>query len=117
MRLDDTDVIDFLGFEKSSNDIVVTILDDHDWTNEQRHLQLLQAKVNRCFDFIESGELYDALRRSTGTEPVRAAAKKISIIAKHYPSPDGLGLLKEASRVATELGLSLEHSVREEDRT
>jgi hypothetical protein len=34
----------------------LTLVDDCDWSDEARHLALLQTKINRYFDFIESGE-------------------------------------------------------------
>ena len=66
MRLNDPDTVDYLGLEKETGCVVVTLVDDCGWEDEMQHLGLLQAKVNRYFDFIESGEVYQQLAETTG---------------------------------------------------
>ena len=89
MRLSDPETVDYLGIEKETGWVVLTLVDDCDWSDETRHLALLQTKLNRYFDFIDSGEVYEQLVRITGRAVAHATPVKISILAKHEPAGEG----------------------------
>ena len=54
MRLSNSNAVDFLGLEKATGHIVLTLVDDCDWNDELQHLVLLQAKLNRYLDFSKA---------------------------------------------------------------
>lgn len=111
MRLTDASTVDYLGLEKDTGYVVVTLVDDCDWEDDIRHLSLLQAKVNRYFDFIESGEVYEQLRETTGQEVVTTTPVKISLLAKYEPSGEGLRFLDHVARVAGDVGVRFSFKV------
>lgn len=111
MRLTDTNTVDYLGLEKDSGHVVLTLIDDLDWMDDIQHLSLLQSKVNRYFDFIESGEVYEQLRETTGLEVTKATPIKISILAKHEPSSEGRRFMEHLAHVAEDAGMRFSFKV------
>jgi hypothetical protein len=60
MAIEKTDVVDAVGIEKATGNIVLTITDSLDWESaETEHIQMLQDKLNAYLRFIESGELLE----------------------------------------------------------
>lgn len=111
MRLSDAETVDYLGLEKESGWVVVTLVDDCDWTDEVQHLALLQTKINRYFDFIESGEVYAQLARTTGREVSRGTPVKISVLAKYEPLDAGSRFFEHVAQVAQGAGVGFSFKV------
>ena len=80
MAIDNATVIDAIGEEKMTGDLVLTISDHLDWNNERDHLQALQDKINAYFDFIQSGQIYEERPEA------RERAIRIDVIAQ-FPAP------------------------------
>ena len=57
MSVTDRNVIDFIGKSKESGQVILTISDHLDWTDNE-HLIILQDKINDYIKFIESNEIY-----------------------------------------------------------
>ncbi len=78
MSVDEANVIDFTAIDHDNGETLLVISDHLPWRiddpdplyNEGDHLQMLQAKVYRYVDFIESGELLKKVAKSVGTKPV-----------------------------------------------
>lgn len=66
MAIDNNNIIDFIGVDKESNKVILTISDHLGWELKMDHLLKLQAKVNRYLDFIENGEIYNIYPNSVG---------------------------------------------------
>lgn len=111
MRLTDANTVDYLGVEKDTGYAVLTLVDDCDWVDEIQHLSLLQAKVNRYFDFIDSGEVYEQLRETTGREVAPATPVRINILAKYEPSDEGNRFLEHVAGVAEDAGVHFSFKV------
>jgi hypothetical protein len=59
MTVDQTGVVDFLGVDKTSGEVNLTISDHFVWDeNEGEHLLLLQEKINFYLAFILDGQLH-----------------------------------------------------------
>jgi len=67
MSLNDPQVVDFLGTRRDQRAVVLTVVDDWDWTDEMRHLRALQRKLDAYFAFIASA----SSSRRTRTPPER----------------------------------------------
>lgn len=52
MSIRKPDVVDWLGIEKGTGDIQLTIVDDEDWADEDEHLALLETKLDRYLALI-----------------------------------------------------------------
>lgn len=65
MSIEDADVVDFISVG-ASGAAELTISDHLDWEDTERHIELLQYKIYRYLDFIESGELYQSNPAAAG---------------------------------------------------
>ena len=88
MAIEKADVVDAVGIERATGDVVLTIADSLDWdSSETEHLQMLQEKLNAYLRFIESGELHESYPDAAGRRPV------ISLVGRCEPSAAALRFL------------------------
>ena len=59
MSILDLKKIDFISYDSRNDEVVLTISDHLDWDDTEKHLELLQEKVNSYLDFLESGGIND----------------------------------------------------------
>jgi hypothetical protein len=59
MTIEQKDIIDVVSISKNREVVRMSIIDTLGWENEEEHLRLLQTKIYRYLDVIESGELYE----------------------------------------------------------
>ena len=111
MSVAQLDVIDWLGLEKHTGRVALTVVDDLDWSSEMEHLQLLQEKVNRYVASIESGEAERRLQETTGRSARPGAGFKISILARYPPTEEAERFLRHATHILESAGIQLEHAV------
>jgi len=57
VTIEQTNIIDFVGLDRRSQDVVFTISDHLDWTEVQSHLEALSSKLNTYLAFILDGEM------------------------------------------------------------
>lgn len=102
--LDNPNVVDAIGTEKTTGDIILTITDSWDWSDEQKHLLALQDKLNSYFDFVESGQVFEEYPNAKGRMIV------IDVVTR-FPMPEtGLGLLEKANEACTDLGVTVRNT-------
>jgi CRP-like cAMP-binding protein len=97
------DVVDAIGVDKATGQVVLTIKDPLEWTGE--HILFLQEKLNSYLRFIESGELRKAYADSAGRQVL------ISILMKYEPDPLGRDFLQRAAAAVKESGFALNWQV------
>ncbi len=102
MSIEQTDKIDFLSIERKTSCVKLTISDHLDWNQENRHLFLLQEKINRYLSFIESGELVEVYPDAKGKNIV------IYIAVKYYPSKNCLLFIEKIKPIIENAGFNLE---------
>lgn len=105
MSLENTKVVDAAGLENASNTVVLSILDSWDWEDEQRHLLALQEKLNTYFEFIESGQVYDAYPDAKGR------VLRIDVIGRYPITGRARDFFDKAAAVASELNVEVLHKV------
>ncbi len=93
MSIEDSSVVDGMGTEVATGTTVLTISDHLDWTDEKRHLQAIQEKLNAYLDFVDSGQLFE--RRPEARE----TSIRIDIIAQHA-APETVGWFFERAEQA-----------------
>ena len=54
MNIENTDTIDGLAFKQETSSLILLLADGMDWIDMNRHLQLLQDKLNTYIWYIES---------------------------------------------------------------
>jgi hypothetical protein len=102
MSLDDLEVIDAIGIDRNTGFIVLTIADSWDWSDVDRHLLALQAKLNKYFEFIEGGQVYEVY------PDVYERSVVIDVVGRFSLSEAGRELLEKASRVCSELNAQVQ---------
>ena len=100
MSIEDADVVDFICVG-ASGDVELTIADHLDWEDTERHIELLQNKIYRYLDFIESGELCQSNPAAAGKQVV------IRVRAKLSRAPRAIEFFDFISRVVEERGVTL----------
>ena len=60
MSIEQSDMVDIIGTDRVTGDVVLTISDHLDWSDSTAHQMLLQSKLNRYLAFVESGEILES---------------------------------------------------------
>jgi hypothetical protein len=117
MALHKTGVIDRLGVEAETGHVVLTVVDEMDWSDDQRHLLALQQKLNTYLSFVERGEVFRRLARSGGRVLPRTTPVKVGIVAVHPFPAYAMAFLEYARHIfessGMELSCEVERDVRE----
>lgn len=82
MAVEEPGVIDAIGVDKATGNVVLTLLDALDWTDPTGHLVTLQAKLNRYLAFIESGEIQSSYPDAAGRSAVIAIVFRVELPAE-----------------------------------
>jgi len=97
--------IDAVGVDRQTGKVVLTVVDDLGWGDDDHHLVLLQSKLNVYLRSIESGELEDAYPDAKG-RPVQ-----ILILAREQPPAQARHTLEHVRCALERSGYELEHRV------
>jgi hypothetical protein len=103
MSLDNCSVVDAVGIDADTRNLILTIVDSWDWADERAHLAAPQEKINGYFSFIESGQIYDVYPDAMGRNLV------LDIVARYSIPELGLEFLNKAAVAATAIGLAITH--------
>ena len=101
MTVENIYVIDALGIGKEDGEVVLTISDHLPWDSTSEHFEVLEKKIGRYLDFIQSGQLLD----SVPDADIRKI--RISVFCKYKPSDYADEFLGAAKRQLEELGVKL----------
>ncbi len=102
MSIADTNVVDAIGLDSQTGNVILTISDHLHWQESvQTHLQLLQDKLNTYLRFVESGEILESYPDAKGKPVV------INIVGKYPLESAGERFLSAAKSVVADAGFSL----------
>jgi hypothetical protein len=79
MSVAQRNIVDAIGTEAASGDVVMTIADHLDWSEPAVHLRALQDKVNDYLNFLDSGENEISYPASVGRNI------RINVVFLHSP--------------------------------
>ena len=96
MSVEQSDVIDFIGTDRLTGDVVLTISDHLDWSDSTAHQLLLQTKLNRYLAFVESGEILETYPNA------KDKAIIFKVVFKFPPDASGRTFLARGDRTITE---------------
>jgi hypothetical protein len=100
MPVDIADVVDAVGVDTNTSEVVLTIADHLPWDGPA-HLQLLEKKLNRYLGFIEHGELLAHYPDASGR------SLRIDVVCRFEPSPSAVEFLVKARRTVEGYGSAL----------
>lgn len=103
MSIEQADVIDAIGVDKETGQVVLTISDHLEWGDD--HLLLLQEKINLYMSFVEGGELADVYPDAKGCQV------SISVVCKYHPDLNGKNFLSKVSSIIEQAGMGFSFRV------
>lgn len=104
MSVEQTDVVDAIGIDDDSGEVVLTISDHLEWSSDE-HLLQLQEKLNTYLSFVESGEILSSYPDAKGRNVL------ISVVCKHPPDDRGVGFLNQVSGIVDGAGMRFRYQV------
>ena len=108
MTIEQPDIVDFVTVEKATGKALLTISDHLPWTiDEGDHLVLLQTKIYRYLDGIESKEIVERYPQLKGR------SFTINVISLHPLTPNGELLVNNAKQYLSEMGVELRWTLYE----
>ena len=103
MSIEQTDVVDRAILDTDSGDIILNIIDDASWAHEaERHMYLLQEKVNSYLSYVETGQMTSELPDSAGRKV------RIMMLFKHEPTESGLRFIARMRHILNRGGYLLD---------
>jgi uncharacterized protein DUF6572 len=97
----DPNVIDVVGVDRQTGEVVLTLCDHLDWDDTEGHLIILQEKLNRYVTFVEAGQLAEEYGAAKGRRV------RIEVALKYAPSTGGKAFLAQAERIITSAGIGM----------
>jgi hypothetical protein len=97
VAIDNIDIIDLIGIDKHTGEVILTISDHLDWADIYAHLDILQNKINRYINFVESGEIYEHKKEALEKRIV------IEVFGKYNLPIEAVDFLKAANVFLTDL--------------
>jgi hypothetical protein len=113
MTLEQTNVVDAVGIESASGDLVMTLTDAWSWSEseEAEHLLLLQDKLNHYIAAIESGEIYESYAQQIGRALRVGQRTRVEVALLNPPSAKAREFFRTVKTVL--LGIGVEFRVVE----
>jgi len=102
MAIENIAIIDVISIDLSGN-VVLTISDDLKW--DDRHLLLLQNKINAYLHAIEDGEIFRVYPDALGRKFV------INVVAKYIPDGNANIFLNQTKEVLNSSGYGFTFNV------
>lgn len=100
-------VIDRIELEKETGCVVLTVVDDLGWADENAHIQELQEKLNAYLASVESGDVYKLARAEVGHDVPRSSPIRITILATQPLSAQGKAFFEYARDAFSEAKVGL----------
>ena len=103
MSIDQTGVVDAIGVDDSTGQVVLTISDHLEWDNN--HLMLLQEKLNTYLSFVENDELLSSYPDAKDREVL------INVICKYPPDQNAEDFLSQVNGIVEGAGMKFNYQV------
>ncbi len=93
MSVEQTSVVDIIGIDNKTDEVILTISDHLIWDSNSDHLYLLQEKINTYLSYVESGEILESYPKAKNKRVV------IKIYSKFEPDEGGLIFLSKVKSI------------------
>lgn len=104
MSVDKTNVVDAIGVDIQTGELVLTISDHLEWTgSDNEHLLLLQEKLNTYLRFVESGEVLKSYPDAKGKDMV------IDVVFMCALNEQARKFLCQVATIVEGVGMKLRH--------
>ncbi len=104
MSVDQTNVVDAIGMDTATGNVVLTITDHLEWTgHDNDHLLLLQEKLNTYLSFVESGEILQTYPNAKDKTVL------IDVVCKYPPNQQARDFYSQIVQIIEGAGMKLKH--------
>ena len=103
VTIEQTDIIDGMGIDKSSGQVDLGISDHLDWDDIDYHITILEKKIGSYINFVQSGQMLDALPNAKGL-PIR-----IMLVHQFDPTSSALKILVSVREQLEEIGIKFSY--------
>jgi hypothetical protein len=101
MTVEQMNVIDLIGTDRETGDVILTISDHLDWSDSVEHQRVLQEKLNKYLAFVERGEIFERY------PDAKDRLVMFRVVFKYRPDRSGRLFLKKAKEIIEDAGFSL----------
>jgi RHS repeat-associated protein len=105
VSIEQTDIVDIIGTDRITGNVILTISDHLDWRDSTAHQMLLQNKLNRYLAFVESGEILEGYPDAKGRPVV------FRVVFQFAPDDAGRAFLAKVRPIIESAGFTLRHEV------
>lgn len=109
MSIAETNKIDIVATRPDSSVVKLVITDHLGWEDFESHARLLQAKVNRYLEFVESGQL----ARTQARKIPDGADLHIALVLQHPPTMEAEELFLQVRKFLAAVGMKFDVEVRQ----
>jgi hypothetical protein len=102
VAIGDPNTLDALGLEPGTDNVLLVITDDMDWSDPVAHLNALQQKIGAYIAFIQSGQIAKSMPEAAGRQPKIGVIQQFEPPENIVPLLDGIGA--QLSGLGVELG-------------
>lgn len=106
MSVDQTNVVDAIGVDNVTGDVVLTVTDHLGWAESvNEHLFMLQEKFNTYLSFIESGEILETYPDAKDRTVI------IDVLCKYPLNREAKDFYNQVMKIVEGAGIKLRHRV------
>ena len=105
MTVEQLKIVDMIGIDARTGEVILTICDHLSWSGCLEHLETLQEKINRYLAFVESGEMLAGYPDGADRPIV------IKVDFKYKPNHSGRKFLHDAGQIIESAGFTLRYEV------
>jgi hypothetical protein len=105
VSVEQTGSIDVISIDVPRAEVVLTVSDHLDWSNEVDHYRLIQTKLNSYLRFVESGEIFEHKPEAKNMTVV------FRIVFKYAPNQRARQFLMQLSKVVESAGFCFRYEI------
>jgi hypothetical protein len=103
MSVEETDVVDVISVNEQTGEVILTVSDHLEWSDNLKHQTVLQAKLNAYLRFVESGEILERYPQAKDRPVV------FRVVFKFAPDQEAKQFLGRARQVVESAGIAFRY--------
>ena len=105
MSVEETDSVDVISVDKQTGEVILTVSDHLEWSDNIKHQIVLQAKLNSYLQFVESGEILERYPKAKDRRVV------FRVVFKFAPDQEAKQSLARARQVVESAGIGVRYEL------
>jgi hypothetical protein len=105
MSVEETEAVDVISVDKQTGEVILTVSDHLEWSDNLKHQIVLQAKLNAYLRFVESGEILERYPKAKDRRVV------FRVVFKFAPDQEAKQFLGRAQQVVESAGIGFRYEL------